>query len=114
MSLLSDQMVDCYFMVKTKEPDGYGGTIDTYTEGTEIKAAIVLDSSLQARIASKDGFKDLYTIITSKGTTLAFNDVIKRKSDSRMFRVKSDGTDKKTPNSASLDMRAVSAELFIE
>lgn len=112
MSLLSDQMVECIYMVKTKEPDGYGGHIDTYTEGTELKAAIVLDSSLQARIASKDGFKDLYTIITSKGTQLEFNDVIKRKSDNRMFRVKSDGTDKKTPTSASLDMRAVSAELF--
>ena len=45
--------------------------------------------------------------------TLEFNDVIVRDRDSQAFRVKSNGNDKRTPGSASLDMRQVTAEAFI-
>lgn len=112
MSLLTEQMKTCVYMVKSKEPDGYGGYIDVYRDGAEFKAAIVLDSSLEARIANKEGFTDIYTIVTTKAIELQFNEIIKRAEDGKMFRVKSDGSDKKTPQSASLDMRVVSAELF--
>lgn len=112
MSLLTEQMKTCIYMVKSKQPDGYGGYIDTYTDGAEFKAAIVLDNSLEARIANKEGFNDVYTIVTPKAMQLQFNDIIKRVEDGRLFRIKSDGLDKKTPQSASLDMRVVSAELF--
>ena len=39
-----------------------------------------------------------------------FGDVFVRSADEKIFRVTSDGTDKKTPASAALDLRIVTAE----
>ena len=112
MSLLSDAMEEFAMYNKTTTFDSYGGRIDTYTEGATFQAAAVLDTSMQARIAEKQGVTGLYTITTAKAVNLQFHDVIKRMSDGKVFRIKSDGDDKKTPISASLDMRQVSAEKY--
>lgn len=112
MSLLSDFTTTCTMMVETSEPDGYGGSITTWTEGEEIKAAITLDSSTQARIAEQQGVKALYTITTDKSINLQFHDVLRRE-DGKIFRVTSDGDDKHTPKSAGLNMRQVSAEEWV-
>ena len=110
MSLLSEAMENCVMLDKTTTPDGYGGTIDVYVPGAEFQAAIVLVSSMQARIAEQQGVTALYTITTRKSINLQYHDVLKRKSDGKIFRVTSDGDDKHTPNSANLNMRQVSAE----
>lgn len=110
MSLLLDAMQDFVMLNKTTVDDGYGGVTEVWVEGATIKAAIRLDSSMQARIAEKQGVTALYTIITSKAINLQYHDVLKRKSDNKIFRVTSDGDDKRTPKTASLDMRSVGAE----
>lgn len=113
MSLLSDAMEKCIFLNKTKVPDGYGGSIDTYTDGVEFDAAIVFDTSIEARVGEKQGVTSLYTVTTSRGITLEYHDVFRRVRDSKVFRVTSDGDDKYTPASTTLDMRQVTAEEFI-
>ena len=90
--------------------DGYGGYITTYTEGAEFSAAFRFDSSIEARAAEKQGVTSLYTIITSRNIVLQYHDVLRRKRDGKIFRITSDGDDSYTPNSASLDMRLVTAE----
>lgn len=110
MSLLTEAMEPCVMMDKHTEPDGYGGYISTWTEGAEIDAAIVLDTSMEARSAEKMGVTALYTVTTLKVLNLQYHDVFKRLSDGKIFRVTSDGDDKKTPRSASLNMRQVTAE----
>lgn len=112
MSLLSEAMSDCVIMNKQTVADGYGGYISTWAEGAEIKAAIVCDTSMQARTAEQQGVTSLYTITTGKELTLEYHDVIKRLSDNKIFRVTSDGDDKFTPASATLNMRQVTAEEF--
>lgn len=112
MSLLDMAFEPCVLMDKTTQKDGYGGVQTVYVEGAEIEAAIVFDSSLQARTAAVQGVKDLYTITTRKNVVLWFHDVFKRVRDGKIFRVTSDGNDKKTPASAALDMRVVSAEEY--
>ena len=112
MSLLSEAMVPCVYLNKSKVADGYGGYIDSYTEGVEFLAAFDFNNSLQGKIAEKDGVTDRYTVTTLKEFNLVFNDVFKRSSDGKIFRVTTDGTDKRTPASAGLNMRQVSAELF--
>ena len=112
MSLLSEAMENCIMLNKITENDGYGGYITTYTEGAEFEAAIVLDNSMQARVAEKQGVTALYTITTEKSLNLQFHDVFKRISDGKIFRVTSDGDDNKTPASAGLNMRQVSAEQY--
>ena len=110
MSLLDEQYEDCTIIEKRMVSDGYGGYIPEYYDGITIKAAIVLDNSTQARIAEQEGVTALYTITTEKALNLQFHDVLRRESDKKIFRVKSDGDDKKTPRSAGLNMRQVSAE----
>lgn len=110
MSLLDEAMEKCIYLDKITVPDGYGGTIQTWQEGAEFYAAIVFDTSLEARVADKQGVTSLYTITTRKNLTLEYHDVFKRLRDNKIFRVTSDGDDKHTPASANLDMRQVTAE----
>lgn len=110
MSLLSEAMEACVFQNKSIQPDGYGGYVTTWTDGAEFSAAVVSDTSIEARIADKQGVTSLYTVTTPKSLTLEYHDVFKRKSDGKVFRVTSDGGDKHTPASASLNMRQVTAE----
>lgn len=110
MSLLSEAMEKCVFQTKSIVSDGYGGYITTWSDGAEFKAAITFDTSMEARTADKQGVTSLYTVTTSKALTLEYHDVFKRVRDGKIFRVTSDGDDKFTPASASLNMRQVTAE----
>lgn len=110
MSLLSEAMTDCIMYDKHTVADGYGGYTIEWIKGAEFQAAIVLDNSMQARVAEKQGVTELYTITTTKALNLQYHDVFKRVEDGKIFRVTSDGDDKKTPRSAGLNMRQVSAE----
>lgn len=114
MSLLDSAMEDFVFINKTRESDGEFGQITTWTESkTTFKANARFDSSMQARIGEAQGVTSLFTITTRKAITLEYHDVIKRLSDNKIFRVTSDGDDKKTPDSASLNMRQVTAEEWV-
>lgn len=112
MSLLSEAMENCIMMDKHTSSDGYGGYVTTYTPGAEFTAAIVRDTSLHARVAEKQGVKDIYTITTKKVLKLAFGDVFMRLSDGKYFKVTTNSDDRKTPESATLDMRQVNAEEY--
>lgn len=110
MSLLDEYYENYTLMTKTLTPDGYGGYNTTWKESGTFKAAAVLDSSIEAEIGKVQGVTSVYTITTPKAINLDYHDVIKRNSDNATFRITSDGTDKKTPASASIDMRQVRAE----
>lgn len=110
MSLLDEAMESCVIMDKTTQADGYGGIQTSWVDGAPLKAAITFDTSIQARTAEKQGVTSLYTVTTSKAVILQYHDVFKRVRDGKIFRVTSDGDDKFTPASASLDMRQVTAE----
>lgn len=110
MSLLSDAMETCVMLNKVSVDDGYGGERITWTDGASFQAAFDFNTSMQARVAESQGVRNLYTITTRKSKTLEYHDVLRRVSDGKIFRVTSDGDDKKTPDSASLNMRQVTAE----
>lgn len=110
MSLLSEAMTACTMIDKSTVADGYGGFDTVWTDGAGFQAAIILDNSMQARIAEKEGVTALYTVTTAKSIDLQYHDVFRRVSDGKIFRVTSDGDDKHTPESAGLNMRQVSAE----
>lgn len=110
MSLLTESFEPFVMLDKTTTPDGYGGYISTWAEGAGIQAAATFDTSIEARVAGVQGVTSLYTITTTRAVNLQYHDVIKRLSDNKIFRVTSDGDDKKTPKMATLDMRQVTAE----
>ena len=112
MSLLSAAMENCIMLDKRTVPDGRGGFVPIWEDGAEFQAAITFDTSMEARIGQAQGVTSLYTITTTKAITLMYHDVFRRISDGKVFRVTSDGTDRKTPASAGLNMRQVSAEAY--
>lgn len=110
MSLLTEAMEQCTMLNKSIVEDGYGGYETVYADGIQFNAAIVFDSSMNAREAEAAGVKSLYTVTTEKGLIMQFHDVFRRERDGKIFRVTSDGDDKFTPASANLNMRQVTAE----
>lgn len=110
MSLIDDFTSECVMIDKKSVADGYGGFVPRWVKGAPFNAAITLDTSMGARVAEQEGVTALYTITTKKNINLQYHDVFKRNSDGKIFRVKSDGDDKHTPVSATLNMRQVSAE----
>lgn len=110
MSLLTDAFESCTMLHKTTQLDGYGSEITSWVDGAAFQAAITFDSSMQARVAQSQGVKSLYTVTTKKNKVLEYHEVFRRESDGKIFRVTSDGDDKATPDSATLNMRQVTAE----
>lgn len=110
MSLLSEAMTACTMLDKKTVADGYGGYKSEYSDGVSFQAAIVLNNSMEARAAEQAGVTALYTVTTPRALNLQYHDVFRREEDGKIFRVKSDGDDKKTPMSAGLDMRQNACE----
>ena len=109
-NLLFDQFEPCVFMVKSKQPDGYGGTETIWTEGASIQAFCRMDTPVREIVGDKLVEKSTYTIITPAGTMLNFMDVIKRVSDGKYFRATSDGDDYKLPTESTVQVNKVTAE----
>lgn len=110
MSLLEENMELFTMLDKQTVSDGYGGYIRRWVPGASFSAAVVKDDSMQTQIAMAQGVTAIYTVTTTKSINLEFHDVIRRISDGMIFRVTTNGTDKKTPPSAGLNMRQVRAE----
>lgn len=113
MSLLNQAMTDVVLMDKRREPDGEGGFIIDWIESVVFQAAITFDTSMESRIAEKQGVSSRYTITTNKSAKLEYHDVLKRLSDGKVFRITSDGDDKQTPKSASFHFLQVTAEEWV-
>lgn len=113
MSLLSYAMENFIIIDKLTTNDGRGGMVTSWVDGASIKAAIVLNDSIEARRAEAQGVTGIYTITTNRLINLQYHDILRRERDGKVFRVTSDGDDKYTPASAGLNMRQVSAEEWI-
>lgn len=113
MSLLIDAMTDCVFLVKERTPDGEGGFNVEWKQGAEFKAAIAFNSSLEAKVAEKQGVKSLYKVTTIKGVNIDYHEVFKRLSDGKIFRATSDWDDMQTPVMASFQFEQVDAEEYV-
>lgn len=104
--------VPCVLMVKEQEPDGSGGKKTVWKDGEQLMAAIVRDTSTEARIAEAAGTVEMYTITVSRSVHLKYHDVIKRISDGKTFRITSDNAEVKTPACTALDIAQSSAEAW--
>lgn len=110
MSLYEEAMTQFVFLEKHRVPDGRGGFYTEWHESAEFPAAVAFDNSMQAKTAQKQGVTSVYTVYTKKSVEFEYHDIIKRLEDGKIFRITSNGKDKKTPKSAALSMLAVSAE----
>lgn len=110
MTLIDAFKEGCVLMEKTRVPDGEGGWTTRWVDGLEFDAAVVMDTTLSARVAEKQGMTAVYTVTTDRNVPLDFHDVFRRVSDGKTFRVTSDSTDKETPDVATFQFHQVNAE----
>lgn len=108
--LIESMMVDCVMMDKTTVPDGEGGRTPSWVQGAPFRAAVIKNSSLNARVAEKQGVTEVYTVTTQRGIKLGLMDVFKRVKDGAIFRVKSNAIDSETPDVATFQFQQVTAE----
>lgn len=113
IGLMAEAREPCTLLDKVSVPDGQGGFTREWTDGAQFQAAIVKDTSMQARTAEKQGVTEVYTVYIDKDAPLEYHDVFRRNSDGAIFRVTSNTTDSTTPTRASFQVGAVSAERWV-
>ena len=109
MSLIDRKMTACVLMTETAASDDRGGSHIQWTDSEEFRAAIAQAGGTERLIAQAKGWDGLYDVLTRKDVNLQYHDVFRREEDGKVFRVKSDGDDNKTPENA-MDLRKVEAE----
>ena len=100
----------CKIWNKAIVDDGYGGYKFQWTAGPTFEASIVPDVSTEARVAASAGVRDTYTVYTDTAMVLYGNVVFERVRDGKVFRVTSDGDEKRSPDGSPLSLRLVKAE----
>lgn len=110
MMLYERMMTECILLEKVRVPDGLGGWTTTWNEGASFKAAILKDSTIEARTAEKQGVTEVYTVTVPKETPLSYMDVFRRKSDQQTFRVTSNMKDNASPSFTQINFGQVNAE----
>lgn len=106
--MISDSYEDFYYIAVSMIADGEGGQTATKNEDKEFKAVVREDQSSETKTAEKSAKNTTYTITTRRNIKLKFNDLIRRKSDGKIFRITSDS--RSTPKISGLDLRQVTAE----
>ena len=111
MSLIYEIMDDCKLLNHIREDDPYGGSeIETWTEGTSFKAAIIKNNTTEAIVAEKQGAEEIYTVVTQKDFKLEYHDVFKRVKDSMIFRVTGNTVNSEAPERSTVPIAKVTAE----
>ena len=110
MNLLESMMERCTLLNKITTGDGVLGRTTTWQDGATFDAAIIKDSSIEARIAEKQGVTEVFTVVTQKGFWLDYHDVFRRESDGDIFRVTSLQKGSEAPERSTVKIGKVTAE----
>lgn len=91
--------------------DGYGGYRNDWTAGATFEGVLILDDSINAQIAEKQGVKGVYTLTFGKELHLPWHTVFNRQGTNSFYRVTS-RDENATPSSSKLNLRNVKAEEY--
>ncbi|MDE6034562.1 MAG: hypothetical protein K2G36_01450 [Ruminococcus sp.] len=108
INLVDNSYEDFYYIVTSVIDDNQGGHVLTEKEQKKFRAVLRRDRSAMTENAEKPEKTACYTITTKRNIDLKFNDLIRRKSDGKFFRITSDSVS--CPENSGLDMRQVTAE----
>lgn len=91
--------------------DALGGYTTVWVDGAHFFAAVVLDNSIDARVAAAQDIIGDYNVVIEKNMRLPWHSVFRRLSDGAIFRVTSKD-ERIPPNSSAIDMRSVAVEEY--
>lgn len=110
MSLLDDFSRVCVLMEKTRQPDGEGGYITEWAEGAEFTNYQAIDTSMEARIAEKQGVTSVYSALVDQAVPIEYGDYFKDRDLGAVYRVTSRPEEKQAPKSSSFNLKYFTAE----
>ena len=112
MTLFERMAVPCVRLERVDIPDMIGGTKHEWVDGDAFTAAIVKNNTLDAKVAEKNGVKEVYTVTTTD-MALSFHDAFRRVEDGAIFRVTDNEIDSQPPHFATFHFSKVSAERWV-
>lgn len=108
----SEGYSDFNILNKTVKDDDYGGFKEYYAIGAAFDGVLVLDNSIEAQRAEKEGVTGLYTLTVEKKYRLPWHTVIAKSGDmSQTYRVTTKD-DNSTPDTTALNLRTVNVEEY--
>lgn len=110
MTLYERMYEDFVLLTPTAAADGEGGQTSVWTAGATFPAVAVFNSSSEKSTGAEAGVSSAYTVTVPCSVSLTYHDIIRRKSDGKIFRVTSDGDDVVTPDMATFSFIEVKAE----
>lgn len=110
--LVYDSMESCQMLHKISADDTKGGEHVTWIGGATFDAAITFNSSVEIIAGQAMTVKSGYTVTTFRDKVLEYHEVFQRASDGKIFRVTSDGDDRRTMEVASFQLAQVDAEEY--
>ncbi|MCM1227558.1 MAG: hypothetical protein NC320_09075 [Clostridium sp.] len=109
--LLDSMAKKCVLMEKMRIPDGEGGWEGTqWKEGAEFNNYQELATSMEARIAEKEGVTSVYSALVDKALPIEYGDYFKDIETGKTYRVTSEPDEKKAPNISTLKLKYFTAE----
>lgn len=94
-------------LTRSDEPDGVGGFVTDWKDGSVFEAVERHDTTVEAQVAEQAATASTYTLLVSTGVPLAFPDYIKRVGDGQTFQVTSAADEGKAPPESGMGLRAV-------
>lgn len=108
--LLDDYGRKCVLLEKTTVSDGFAGYETVWKDGIEFQNYQALESSVEARIAEKQGVTSVYNALVKRDLPIEYHSVFRDETTGQTYRVTSDPSDKQAPKSASFDLKFFTAE----
>lgn len=110
--ILNEFLTDLEVIEINNTSDGLGGYIEGVSVVKTLQGIIARVSNKESRIAEKLNNKSYYVLYVKKGTLIDRNNLVRRVSDNRVFRITSLAGDKITPSGAGIDFEKFECEIY--
>lgn len=106
------QHADSFQILDRVTTSGPFGPVIEWRPGLTFDCLLTFNSSMESRIAEQAGVTALFSGLVAKDIPLEHHSVFKRVSDGATFRVTSEPKDDESPEIASFQVKAFSAEKY--
>lgn len=110
MSLLKDFARTCVLLEKRRIPGPEGGWTTEWTDGPEFQNYQARNTSMEARMAEKQGVTSVYSALVDKAVPIEYNDFFRDVETGKTYRVTSEPEDKQAPRTATFQLKFFTAE----
>lgn len=110
--MIQDYYSNLTMMDKKSVSDGMGGFGYEYTDGAGFKGLISTVNTMERILAEQQGIKTIYRLTIDKTCPIKYDDIIKRESDKKTFRVASNPEDIQSPAYSQVQIKQTTLEEF--